>query len=579
MRIQRLDATLANQIAAGEVVERPASVLKEVLENSVDAGAARIDVEIERGGAKVIQVRDEGAGMEREDLELALSRHATSKIRHFDDLSRIESLGFRGEALPSIASVSRLVLQSRPAGAESGWQVEAAGSAEVSAPVPVAHGVGTTVRVRDLFFNTPARRKFLRTEKTEFRHLEGVVRNLALGHPGIEFALSHNGRRIFRLRAASGEPGRDTRVAKLCGARFMEHALRVEFESGALALQGWVAGPRLPSRPTDPQYLFVNARPVRDPVVRHAIRSGCAGWLGADRPPAYVLHLDLPAAAVDVNVHPTKHEVRFRDARLVHDFVARCLRGLGPGTLRLPGAERPSGDFAPAPRPPPPAPAGDGTRVAEMPAPYRQPPPRGPRAPGGAATPPVASPGRAALVPIGGRYLAVANEVRLRLIDLVAARREVLAARLRAAVAGGPAPSRPLLVPESFTPGSRQADRFDACEDLGRRLGFEWRRVGPERIMLREAPIALSAIAPRDLAQALARALEGLDPGAAGDPLDRLIRSLAEGLGACEEGADADAVLRALDALAPPSGTTSGKVWADLPSDAIAALIEAHGGA
>ena len=579
MRIQRLDATLANQIAAGEVVERPASVLKELLENSVDAGAARIDVEVERGGAKLVQVRDEGAGMVRDDLVLALSRHATSKIRHFGDLSRIGSLGFRGEALPSIASVSRLVLQSRPAGEESGWQVEAAGSAEVGAPVPVAHGVGTTVRVRDLFFNTPARRKFLRTEKTEFRHLENVVRNLALGHPGIEFALSHNARRIFRLRAASGDPGRDARVAKLCGARFMEHALRVEFDGGALALHGWVAGPRLPSRPSDPQYLFVNARPVRDPVVRHAIRSGCADWLGADRPPAYVLHLDLPAAAVDVNVHPTKHEVRFRDARLVHDFVARCLRGLGSGTLRLPGSELPSGDFSPAPRPPPPVPAADGPGVAETPAPYRRPPPRGPRAPAGVAASPVAPRGRPVLGPIGGRYLAVVKEDRLRLVDLVAARREVLAARLRAAAEEGPAPSRPLLVPESFAPGSRQADRFDACEDPGRRLGFEWRRIGPERIMLREAPIALAGIAPRDLVHALARAVERLDPEAAGDPLDRLIRSLAEGLEACEEGADADAVLRALDALAAAPGALSGKVWTDLPSDAIAALIEAQGDA
>ena len=576
MRIQRLDATLANQIAAGEVVERPASVLKELLENSVDAGATRIDVEIERGGAKLVQVRDNGAGIAREDLMLALSRHATSKIRHFGDLAHIESLGFRGEALPSIASVARLALQSRPAGEESGWQVEAAGTAEIGAPAPVAHGIGTTVRVRDLFFNTPARRKFLRTEKTEFRHLENIVRNLALGHPDVEFALTHNARRILRLRPAAGAQGRDARVAKLCGTRFLEHALRIEFESGALALHGWVSGPRLPPRPSDPQYLFVNARPVRDPVVRHAIRAGCAGWLSADRPPAYVLHLALPAAAVDVNVHPTKHEVRFRDARLVHDFVARCLRGMGTDALHLPSLEGSPGDPALEPRSSllPPAPAEGG--VAEMPGPYRRAPSRGPREPREAAPPPAAARGRLALGPLGGRYLAVPAGDSLRLIDLRAARRAVFAARLRAAVEEGPAPSRPLLVPESFPLGPRQGDRLESCEALLVRLGFDLRRIGPERAMLREVPIALSGVGPRELSSALARALESVDPE---NPLDHVIRSLIEGLDGPGEVPDMDGLLHDLDALPAPPGSRSGRVWVDLSSDAIATLFKAHEGA
>ena len=333
MRIRRLDPTLANQIAAGEVVERPASMLKELLENSVDAGARRIEVEIERGGTKLVRVRDDGVGIHRDDLVLALNRHATSKIQSFEDLRQIESLGFRGEALPSIASVSRLSLVSRVEGEESAWKVESAGSAEVSEPAPAAHATGTTVEVRDLFFNTPARRKFLRTEKTEYRHLETMVKILALGHPGLEVVLVHNARPVFRLRVASSEHERNARVARLCGRRFVEHSLRVEFGAGGLELRGWVGGPGLDSRTAAIQHLFVNSRAVRDPVVRHAIRAACADWLGVDRQPAYVLDLVLPAVDVDVNVHPTKHEVRFRDSRLVHDFVVRCLRGLGGESL------------------------------------------------------------------------------------------------------------------------------------------------------------------------------------------------------------------------------------------------------
>ena len=576
MRIQRLDPTLANQIAAGEVVERPASVLKELLENGVDAGAGRIDVEVERGGAKLVRVRDDGAGIHRDDLVLALRRHATSKIRRFEDLRQIESLGFRGEALPSIASVSRLTLVSRSVDAESGWKVEAAGSAEVSEPVPAAHAPGTTVTVRDLFFNTPARRKFLRTEKTEFRHLETMVRVLALGHPGLDLGLVHNARPVFRVRAAESGQERDARVARLCGRRFAEHALRVEFESTGLALRGWVAGPGLDPRPSDPQHLFVNGRAVRDPVIRHAVRAACAEWLGADRQPGYILDLVLPAAEVDVNVHPTKHEVRFQDARLVHDFVMRGLRELGGASLLPPGPPAtPAAPPLPSPRPAAPRPAGSGAGVAEAPSPYRRPAsPTGKGEPGAAAASP-AAPGEAVVGPLGGRYAAIAAGGRLRLVDVAAARREALIARLQETAAEGPVRSRPFLVPESCALDAGEAERFEAHEALLLRLGFEFRRVGPERIMLREAPIALAGIAARELVAALAAGLPVPDAGAGGDPARILIRRVVEKLVLPIDWPGVGTLLHELDAWSAASEPPSRGVWVELSGDAVAALFDA----
>ena len=576
MRIRRLDPTLANQIAAGEVVERPASVLKELLENSVDAGADRIEVEIERGGAKLVRVRDNGAGIHRDDLALALRRHATSKIRSFEDLRQIESLGFRGEALPSIASVSRLELVSRSAGEESGWKLEVAGSAEVSNPVPAAHAPGTTLAVRDLFFNTPARRKFLRTEKTEFRHLETTVRVLALGHPRLDIALVHNARSVFRLRAAASEQERDARVAKLCGRRFVEHSLRVEFDAGGLALRGWVAGPGLETRASDPQHLFVNARAVRDPVVRHAIRAACAEWLGSDRQPSYVLDLVLPAADVDVNVHPTKHEVRFRDSRLVHGFVVRCLRGLAGESLlpaAPPGAperrripfSRPEGGWA-----------GRGVvEVAETRRTYAMSePPRGEET--SEAWSAKSNEGETAVFgPFDGRYGAQAAGGCLRLVDVFAARRRLLLARLEDAVAQGPLSSRPFLVPEPYAVAASQADRFDTYEELLLRLGFEFRRVGPERIVLREAPTALAGIAPREVMAALCAALPALDEESEENRARTLIRCLVENLEVPLDWPRVGALLQELLALSPGPESARGGVWVDLSGDAIAALFDA----
>ena len=576
MRIRRLDLTLANQIAAGEVVERPASVLKELLENSIDAGAARIEVDIERGGTKLVRVRDDGSGIHRDDLALALRRHATSKIRSFEDLRRIESLGFRGEALPSIASVSRLTLVSRIGGEQSAWKVESAGSAEVSDPVPAVHATGTTVEMRDLFFNTPARRKFLRTEKTEYRHLETMVKVLAMGHPGLELVLGHNDRLVYRLRAASTEHERDARVARLCGRRFIEHSLRVEFASGGLALRGWVGGPGLESGVSAPRHLFVNSRAVRDPVVRHAIRAACADWLGADRQPAYVLALVLPAADVDVNVHPTKHEVRFRDSRFVHDFVVRCLRGLGGASLLpvdQPGV--PARSDLPFRRPKGASTARDGVEVADVRATYGPSGSPHRRAGSEARVAEPSGPESAVLGPVHGRYVAVATGEGIRFVDVVAARKQALIAELETAAAKGPLPSRPFLVPEPCVVSAAEADRFETHETLLVRLGFEFRRVGPERITLREAPIALAGVAPGGVTSALATALEVLGEEASEDRIPVFVRRFVENLDLPLDWSRVGALLQELRVGSPEPGAAPGRVWVEVSGEDIAAMFTA----
>jgi len=573
MRIRRLDPTLANQIAAGEVVERPASVLKEVLENSVDAGARRIEVDVERGGTRLVRVRDDGSGIHRDDLVLALCRHATSKIRRFEDLRQIGSMGFRGEALPSIASVSRLTLVSRQAEEESGWSVEAAGSARVSDPVPAPHAAGTTVTVRDLFFNTPARRKFLRTEKTEFRHLEGMVKAFVLGHPELDVSLVHNGRQVFRLRAAASEREREDRVARVCGRRFVEHSLRVEFGRGELGLQGWVAGPRTETRASDPQYLFVNGRAVRDPIVRHAIRAGCADWLGADRMPGHVLELVLPAGDVDVNVHPAKHEVRFHDSRLVHDFVVRCLRGLG-GTSLLPAGSLAAAEASPALRPE--GTAAAGVEVAETRRPYGGGGHGARRVESAASTRGAEEDAPAPLGPLAGRYAAVAAQGGIRIFDVVAARREVLFDRLRAA-AHAPVPSRPFLVPETHPVGDEEADRFEAHEESLLRLGFEFRRVGLDRIMLREAPLALAGIESSEIVAALAAALPWLASDARHERVPSFLRRLVEGLEPPLDWLRVGSLLQEVEALCTRTESPSGRIWVELREDSIVSLFAGTG--
>jgi len=323
MRIQILDQHLSNQIAAGEVIERPASVVKELVENSIDAGAKKIIVEIEQGGIDLIRVRDDGCGIHQQDLSLAIKRHATSKIHEFSDLERVASLGFRGEALASIAAVSRLKMSSREAGADSGFTASSEGSASHSEPAPIAHPQGTTVEVRDLFFNTPARRKFLRTPRTEFQHIESILQRLALSRFDIAFTLKNNQKQIFSSQAAEQITEKEKRVDSILGRAFMQEALFIEFDAAGMKMSGWIALPKYTRSQADMQYFYINDRFVRDKLLSHAVRQAYHDVLFHGRHPVYLLYCEVDPAQVDVNVHPTKNEVRFRDGRVMHDFVMR----------------------------------------------------------------------------------------------------------------------------------------------------------------------------------------------------------------------------------------------------------------
>lgn len=321
MPIKILSPQLANQIAAGEVVERPASVVKELVENSLDAGANKIQIDIENGGANLIRIRDNGCGIPKEELSLALARHATSKIADLDDLEAILSLGFRGEALASISSVSRLTLTSRTEEQTEAWQVYAQGRDMETTIKPASHPVGTTVEVANLFFNTPARRKFLRTDKTEFAHIDEVIRRIALTKFNTAFTLTHNGKIIRQYRPAEAINQQLKRVAAICGDDFVKNALRIDWKHDDLHLSGWVATPNFSRTQNDLSYCYINGRMVRDKVISHAIRQAYAQYLPTDVYPAFVLFIDLNPHDVDVNVHPTKHEVRFHQQRLIHDFI------------------------------------------------------------------------------------------------------------------------------------------------------------------------------------------------------------------------------------------------------------------
>ncbi len=325
-QIRILDPQLANQIAAGEVVERPSSVIKELVENSLDAGAKRIDIDIEKGGIQLIRIRDDGHGIAKEELNLALSRHATSKISSLDDLERVLSFGFRGEALASISSVSRMTLSSTIAEATSGWQIKAEGRDPDTTLSPVAHPRGTTIEVRDLFFNTPARRKFLRSETTEFGHIEEVVRRIGLSCFDVAIQLRHNQKNILQLRPAIEMIDREQRIAGICGNAFLENALHIDVSSHNMHLYGWIALPTFSRSQTDLQYVYINGRMIKDKLISHAVRQAYHDVLYNGRHPAYVLYLEIDPLSVDVNAHPAKHEVRFRDSRSVYDFILRRIQ-------------------------------------------------------------------------------------------------------------------------------------------------------------------------------------------------------------------------------------------------------------
>ena len=323
MSIEVLPARLANQIAAGEVVERPASVVKELVENSLDAGATRIQIDIERGGHKLIRIRDNGAGIAKDELTLALSRHATSKLKSLDDLENICSLGFRGEALASISSVSRLTLSSKPENQEAAWQAFAQGRDMAVEVKPVAHPSGTTIEVKDLFFNTPARRKFLRTEKTEFSHIDELIKRIALSRFDVSITLTHNEKVVRQYRAKTDPAQAITRVAQVAGKAFAEQGLHIQSGEAGLQLHGWV----LPvGSANTTQYTYVNNRMMRDKLILHAIRQAFEEVSGEQELPGFVIYIDIDPRQVDVNVHPAKHEVRFHQGRLVHDFILQAIK-------------------------------------------------------------------------------------------------------------------------------------------------------------------------------------------------------------------------------------------------------------
>lgn len=324
MSIKLLAPQLANQIAAGEVVERPASVVKELIENSIDAGATRIELDIERGGHKRIRIRDNGKGIPESELELALSRHATSKITSLDDLESILSLGFRGEALASISSVSRLTLTSKPADQSEAWQAHCEGRDMAVKLNPAAHPKGTSIDVADLFYNTPARRKFLRTEKTEFQHIEDVVKRIALSHPDIAFVLKHNDK-LVRRYPSSNNATREQRIASVVGKKFVENAIYTQVDYDGITLEAWLGNEHALRSSTDCQFSFVNGRGMRDKLITHAIRQAYESAWGVVEQPAFVVYLTVSPRDVDVNVHPAKHEVRFQRSRLVHDFICKSV--------------------------------------------------------------------------------------------------------------------------------------------------------------------------------------------------------------------------------------------------------------
>lgn len=505
-RIHRLSSQVSNQIAAGEVVERPASVVKELLENSLDAGASRIEIDVEQGGVRLIRVRDDGCGIHRDDLALALSRHATSKIQDARDLEGVSTLGFRGEALPSISSVSRLKLVSRTAGEDSGWMVNGDGRDVAADPVPCPHPRGTTIEVRDLFYNTPARRKFLRTEKTEFAHLEEVIRRVSLSRPGITITLRHNGKGVRHIGAAHDRAAQERRVAEVCGEPFMEHALHIDFEASGLVLLGWIAQPAFSRSQADLQYFFVNGRVVRDKLITHAIRQAYQDVLHQGRHPAYVLYLEIDPRLVDVNVHPTKHEVRFREGRLVHDFLFRAInRGLAqtrPGVSCVeiqpaaaavtPVAQHVSFLSSASQQAMP-------LRVQEQMAVYADLHPAVPmREICAELHAPVSEADDTAIPPLGyalgqlhGIYILAQNADGLIVVDMHAAHERITYERMKQALHGEGIRSQPLLVPLTLSVSAREAGIIEEEHDLFRELGIEISRLGPDAVMVRQVPTLL----------------------------------------------------------------------------------------
>jgi DNA mismatch repair protein MutL len=494
MPIRELPSHLVNQIAAGEVVERPASVVKELVENSLDAGARAITVDIVNGGQKLIRVRDDGAGIAKEEVHLALSRHATSKIATLDDLEAVVSLGFRGEALPSIASVSRLSVCTRTADADTGWRVQA-DNGRLGEPGPAPHPPGTTVEVSDLFYNTPARRKFLRTERTEFGHIDRWLRRLAMARPDVAFSVSHNRRNVLQLAPALDREQQQKRIARICGEDFARQAVWIERDVEGIALAGWLGLPTFNRSQPDLQHWFVNGRSIADRTLSHAVRHGYRDVLFHGRHPAYVLYLTIDPAAVDANAHPAKHEVRFRDGRRVHGVVSQsvenALRETRPGghsaeriAPRVESFTAFTQSRMPLPQSaarPPSAAIGEALSAYEAfrdadarPAPREDLPPLG-----------------YAIAQLGGIYVLAENDDGLIVVDMHAAHERILYEKLKQDFVARHVVRQPLLVPEALSVSEREAGLAEEHADTLVRLGLVIDRSGPESLVIREIPALL----------------------------------------------------------------------------------------
>lgn len=517
MPIRTLPPQLINQIAAGEVVERPASAVKELLENALDAGADRVEVEIEQGGLRMIRIRDNGSGIPKDELSLALSRHATSKITRLEDLERVATLGFRGEALPSISSVSRLTLISRTPGADHAWEIQADGTESHFDIRPAAHPTGTTIEARDLFYNTPARRKFLRSEKTEFQHIDTLVRRMALASFQTGFSLAHNQRTQLSLKPAISQTEIENRLSALLGSDFLEQSLPVDFTAADLRLSGWVGLPTYSRSQADQQYFYVNGRLVRDKLVTVAIRQAYQDVLYHGRQPVYVLYLELDPALVDVNAHPTKMEVRFREAGMVHDFLFRGLHhalggaraGASPDIVRIvqpqpliPDSGRVLGEM---PQLPP-----DSSRYKLEPMPDRQ--ARLPldvadlmqgyhslyAAPSTSSAPDDFASDQAETTPLGhamahlhGAFILAENAEGLVLIDAHAAHERVTYEKLKQQRASGSILSQPLLLPIRLNVSPSEINLAEEFMEALQKLGIELSRIGPDTLLIRALPALL----------------------------------------------------------------------------------------
>lgn len=496
MPIRQLPGHLVNQIAAGEVVERPASVVKELVENSLDAGAHAISIDIIAGGQKLIRIRDDGSGIPKDEIALALSRHATSKIGSLEDLEAVVSLGFRGEALPSIASVARMSLTSSQG--SSAWQVEVE-NGRLSELAPAAHPIGTTVEVHDLFYNTPARKKFLRTERTEFNHIDKWIRRLALARPDVAFSVSHNRRVTLNFKVAMDEDARLQRVSKICGEAFATQSVFVERNAESIALSGWIGLPTYNRSQPDMQFWFVNGRSISDKTLAHAARHAYRDVLFHGRYPAYVLHLAMDPALVDANAHPAKHEVRFRDGRMVHGFVSQAIEQVLSDT-------RPGGQsVSPAPAltlggrsfrqssMALPASAG-ASSVAETLDAYRAFATNIPAEDGtehSASNSESGPPLGFAIAQLGGIYILAENAGGLVVVDMHAAHERIVYEKLKSSFDEKEITRQPMLIPTSVSVSEAEATLAEQSAPLFEKLGLVIDRSGPASLIIREVPALL----------------------------------------------------------------------------------------